>query len=188
MIARKESKKKLILPVFIGLIMILSVIGFSLTYNNDNSAINLDSAVTYNNRQYTRTSEGWAVKLADGYAAFSYHPGELESINIPNFNLANKVYLAYDPDNKDQNIDFIIQKLNNILLYNNVRPVKACTKDTSSCPNLPIIDCNSDKAIVIMQEEELNIEKQNSCLTISGSTSDINKATDKLAMQWLGLI
>ncbi len=185
----KQSKiKKIILPTFIGLIMILSVVGFALTYNSGNPQGNLDS-YTYNGHQYTRTDAGWVVKVDEQYASFSYGPKDLEDIKLPGFSLPSKIYVAYDPDDKDQNIDFIIQKLNNILLYKNTRPVSACIKESKSCPNIPVINCNSgDKVIAIYKADKSEVTVDNNCLNIKGSTLELNRITDKLAMHWLGLL
>lgn len=187
---QKENKpKKLILPIFIGSIMILSVIGFSLTYNSGSGPAT-DSTYAYNGYTYTRTQAGWIVDTGNGKAQFQYNPRELESISLPVFNPGNgKIYLAYDPDNADQNIDLITQKLNNIMQYLGIRPVKACIKDSINCPNIPIVNCNQkEKVIIIMKQDTLDISTEDNCLYMKGSTLDLDKATDKLAMKLLGLI
>lgn len=184
----KTSKKKMILPIFLGLIMIFSILGYSLTSGTDSSNTGLDS-YTYNGREYIRTAQGYAVNIGEGYIQFNYGPKELEDINLPLFNIANKVYLGYDSDIKDQNIDFIIQKLNNALLYKNIRPVKACIKDSSTCPNIPIVDCSlNDKSIIISKQDKLEINTDRNCLYVKGTIADLDKVSDKLVMSWLGLI
>src|SRR3989344_1453973 len=186
---RENKGKKLLLPLLIGLIMILSIVGFSLTYNAGDDASSLQNSYEYNGRQYILTSDGWTTKLDAGYIAFTYGPKELESINIPAFQPSSKTYIAYNPEEKDQNIDFIIQKLNNLLLYRNIRPVTACFKESNNCPNIPVVDCSSnDKVIAISKRDKLEVSKEENCLHIRGTTSDLNKITDKLIMLWLGLI
>ncbi len=191
MINRKESKaKKIILPLFIGMIMVLSVLGFALTYNSGGNNLEVDGgSYTYNNHEYTRSQNGWQVNLDQGAAEFQYGPRELEDVSLPRFEISSKIYIAYDPGTKDQNIDFIIQKLNNILLYLNSRPVTACIKSSNECPDIPIVDCNSGyKVIAVLKGEKPEAVVDNNCLYISGSTIDLNKITDKLALTWLGLI
>lgn len=180
---------KILLPGFLAAIMVLSVIGFALTNKSDEQAQTGFESYTYQGKEYTFTQNGWAVEVDGQYALFSYGPRDLESINLGDIPLTSKVYLAYNPDSKSSNVDFIIQKLNNILLYKGIRPVTSCTVDSPKCPNIPIAACNSnDQVIVIIEEASLDISQQDKCLYIKGSSTDLNKATDKLAMQWMGLI
>ncbi len=187
---QKQTKKKF-LSILIGIILLMSVIGFILPIygpnNSDNQ--NIQNTIKYNNKEFFLLQDGrYATQIGQGNIVINNNPLELSSITIPYYPItSNKVYLAYNPD-KAENIDFIIQKFNNIILLTNSRPVNACIIDNEDCPDIPIISCNdNEQTIKILKSNKNSIYQDKNCLVFEGDISYLDKASDKFLLNILGI-
>ena len=178
--------KKLILPLFLAGIMIFSVIGFALTYSQDDS-----SKVEYNGHKFQQIDQGWVTYVEDQPILISQNPQYLSSVDLPEVSLAllnsaNKIYFTFNPT----------ENLQNSLAYFdiNVRPriksfVISCIEDSEPCANLPLKTCEDaelyEKIIQVNLANESSIAYKNNCLHIQGSKEEMPTIMDALILKLL---
>ncbi len=179
----KKQRKKLFLPVFIAIILISSMVGF-MWKGKENTDYK-----EYKGHNFNKVNDKWVTQIKGKQVIFDYSPEELENIILPPFNTnVNKIYLAVDPEQTDTNINYILQKITNTLLDIGIRPVLACTKDSPSCPDIPVVDCkNTDIVIQVIKADKTTIFKQDNCIILEGDILQLNKGIDKLRLYLLGI-
>ena len=179
----KKQRKNLFLPIFIAIVLISSMVGFMW---KGQEKTNYKEYKGYN---FNKVNNKWVTQIKGKQVVFDYSPEELESIVLPHFNTnIDKVYIAIDPEQTDTNLNYILQKIADTFLDVGIRPVPACTKDSSNCPNIPIADCkNNDLVIQIIKSDKITIFKQDSCIILEGDIIHLNKGIDKLRLYLLGI-
>ncbi len=183
---REKNSKKVVLTVIIAFIMITSVIGFVTMREEKNN--NVGDKISYNGYDFIKVEEGWLVNINKRQFVFRYNPKELENIDVNYVFNANKLYIAYDASNTDQNIKYFVDKLTSIFELVGIRPVQACISE-EKCPNIPIVDCKSNnKMIEIKKSEESKISLEDNCLLMEGSVDYLDKATEKIVYKLLGVV
>jgi hypothetical protein len=138
------KKSNLILAVFILLIMVSSVIGFIYSPKDQNNPN--QNSIDYKGFKFQITNDNRFITNFNGNnIIFDYNPNELKDINVPNFQLTkDKVYLIFNPDERDNNLDYAISKIAYNLQFKNIRGILACSTE-KNCPNeIPIKDCNNE--------------------------------------------
>lgn len=156
--------------IFIAALFGLSFIGYiGIGGNNHSGQSNLAGSQTidYNGHKIISESNYWRVDVANQARYFLNPPTALETFEVPaNLNevLSNsKVYLAYDPT---QEVDLVQIRS---IAYNFFNPIgiqsfPACVKE-EFCPDIPIIDCTQDHAIVFLQDNSTtSITTNNNCI------------------------
>jgi len=181
------KKSNLLLVIFIVFIMITSAIGFIYTPEDDN-ALN-ENSVSYKGFNFDLTTDNRYITIINGNnIVFDNSPDSLENIDLPNFQITqDKIYLIFDPGEKDTSLDYSISKLAYTLQIKGVRAVLACSKE-KDCPNeLPIKDCNNE-AFYFKKSNLTNIYKDNNCIVLQGDNININKYVDKIDLALIGAI
>lgn len=88
--------KKTVMSVFIAVIMIVSVIGFSLTFATPAQKL------TYNDFTFLQTAQGWQTKINTMRVIFSNYPAQLEYIPFDEGAKtaldARALWFSYDPN------------------------------------------------------------------------------------------
>lgn len=129
--------------------------------------------------------------------ALHYSPKELESIKITGkinstFQDAKSFFITFDPE--DENLQYIALSAAelslNLAKAIKVMPVAACTKNiTEACYTRPIISCDSDAPVIYLkQDNETALNLKGNCVEISGWREDMVKVTDRLILQWYGVM
>ncbi len=177
----KKQRKNLFFPIFIAIILVSSILGF--IWKDQGSA----DIKEYKGYKFTKINNKWITEINGKQIFFDYYPEELENIIVPPLKRdVGKIYVAFDPEQRDINIDYILQKTIDSLSNAGIKPVFACIKDSPECPDIPIIKCeNNDLVIQILKTEEAKIFKQNNCIILEGDIVYLNKATDKLKLNLL---
>ena len=181
------KKSNLILVVFIVLIMISSVIGFIYS-PQDNQTLNQNS-ISYKGFNFEQTTDNrYVVKINENQVIFDNNPNSLENIILPNIQITqDKIYLIFNPEEKDSNLDYSIAKLYYTLQIKDIRPVLACSKE-ENCPNeFPIKDC-SNEAFYFKKSNITNIYKDSNCIVLQGDNVNINKYVDKIDLALIGAV
>ena len=162
-----------------GAILIAALFGFSFigyigignnshgaTPANSNSA---GSTLEYNGHTFSLENNYWVTNIGGQERYFLNPPTALESFSVPNNTaeiLSNgKIYLSYDPQNA---VDLAALQPIAYTFFSpyGVQTFPACTQE-EGCPDIPVIDCSEDHAIVFfMSEEETSITAQDNCLEL----------------------
>ena len=154
------------------------------------------SFVYYDNLWYTQAQ----VKLEnETLISIPLHFGarELEDVNVigivDNKFDKNEVYITFDPEEADKYIALAAAELSlNLATGIKVTPIAACTKPkTQACEDRPIVNCfNKDKAVILLKKTEYDarVIKKENCVELSGKDEEIIKATDRLLLEWYGIM
>ncbi len=145
--------------IFIISIMLLSLLNVYQT-KGDNK-VEYDGHIFYNKGDY------WISNINGKELSFRYNPREVEDIELVNFPINNKIYVAYNPQEFEQE-SFVLQESMTLFKSTNTRPVLACYEE-EDCPNIPLINCSEDSSIMFKYNEKENIYIEDKCLVIEGS-------------------
>ncbi len=190
-IGEKQSRKRLILPIFLGLIMVMSIFGFIIGRNaKDNQSV-LDGSKTFGGYTFQRANAGWVTTLDGREAIFRYLPDELSDMDIssvPSDALKKpKIYLSRDPRQSyglaERDIYYNLKPATNLQL--------ACSIDSEECKNAPLKTCkdaDATTAIVLFTlKSKPGITFENNCVSVSGDAIYITKIVDKLLYAYFGI-
>ncbi|MEK6861858.1 MAG: hypothetical protein AABY07_07880 [Nanoarchaeota archaeon] len=186
----ERDKKKLILPIFIAAIMILSVFGVIIG-NFAPSEEPSQNILEYKSIKFTGTDFGWQAKINNVDVTISNSPNDLEGINLgiqqDSFKELSKIYISRDPRKYIRNTDFLLQA--NLRQIVNVQI--ACNVDVEECKDLPLKTCkdaNTNNVVIVIEEStEDKVNFKDSCLEIKGNSIFISKVVDKLVLYIFGL-
>jgi hypothetical protein len=140
--------------------------------------------------QKADTNKVYDVKL-------HYSPKDLKDVFVigdvsPFQNLA-KVYLTFDP--KESGLKYVAlaaaELSINLAMVMATEPIAACTVNvTEACYTRPIVNCtNSDRPVIYLKESELvGVSVKDNCITVSGTDEDLVRATDRLLLQFYGIM
>ena len=201
--------------VIIG-IFVFSIGGFKL-YDNLTSAEVLDvdemhqqnligelddeEGYLYNGFSFVKVDGLWWTEMRRGDTLVKiplhFGPLEVEDIEISgsinqNFNDGTEVYIAIDPAVANQYYTLAVSELS----FNTVKgiqrtPVAACTEDVIVCEGRPILSCQNTQGKPVIEfvlANESRIDLSGNCIKISGQDYGIVKATNRLLLQWYGVM
>ena len=188
----KKSKKTIYFVIVIVFLMVSSVVGFVIFSGagNDNNEVNAD--FEYNGYGFTKLNSGWLTKINQAEVYFDYLPTEVSEINYnkeEKLSISSKVYLAYDPAEKDSNMDFILGKVDQNLRILGYTTNLACINE-QNCPDIPIVDCSNNQNVLLIKIGNTNrIYKQDGCLFVEGEDIiGVSKSSDKFIYSITGVM
>ncbi len=178
--------KKIALSLFIGFIMVTSVIGIVLVnYGSDN-----EGPGSYNGFKFSKGQDGYLTTRIDSRdVAFVYFPAELESMDVSPDIIGlikgtRMIYITSDFNSNfsqtigiaEYNLGYAIQDLYSIF------PVLAFTGNET---NLPVITCkNATRFVPVISFQEANstsIRLDSDCIVIESSNAEgFIKGRDRL--------
>ncbi|MBU2639693.1 MAG: hypothetical protein KKG75_03225 [Nanoarchaeota archaeon] len=176
---------KIILPLFLASLMILSIIGFSL---NSTQTENI-SKVKFNGYNFQQTDQGWTAYKDNQPILISQNPESLnliiQPISLQEINSASKIYFTFNPEENLQALYYfdinIRPKLKSFII--------SCIKDSEQCSQLPLKTCKdasaTDKIIQINLAEKSSLTYENNCLHIQGNDLEIQNLVDSLILKFL---
>ncbi len=179
-----QFDRKTGLSLFIAAIMVLSVIGFALTFTEPGQQ------AEYNGIKFTRTQRGWQAKINDVKMQFFYHPAELEDIPFDRgaavaLDGPRVVWFSYNPnDIYSTNIaDAMFYMEDSLGKWANVYVQRALTDNTDY--QLPQINCSNatmEVPVIIMQSgNETIIEHTDGCIIATADNArDIYRLGDRI--------
>lgn len=184
--------KKTWMSLFIAVIMIVSVIGFSLTFAEP------PEQLEYNNYKFVRTNQGLRTEIKDTNVFFYHFPRDLESIPIDEGAKAalegtRVLWVVYEPtDINAAEISDVLYYIEDVLntvsdtyvqrgLMNNtgyVLPQINCANATTTVPVLTLTTGN-----------ETRISHENGCVLATAETpQEVYRAGDRILYQLLGVM
>ena len=179
------KKSQLIIVIFIVVIMVSSVIGF-VNVKQDNN-LNQNS-IDYSGVKFNIDNNGrYQANINDKSFIFDYLPDEIKDINLPEFNVqGEKYYLIINYSEKDNNIDYSLNKLGYTLNLLGIRAIIACDNEENCNLDLPVKDC-SNNAFYIKKSNVNKVYLQDKCITIEGDNLGISKIIDKINLKLAGI-
>ncbi|HLD12793.1 MAG TPA: hypothetical protein VJB87_04325 [Candidatus Nanoarchaeia archaeon] len=183
------EKKKLILPIILGLIMVLSIFGIVIDNTTNQPEI---TKTTYHETEYTLTNNIWVTTKNGIQIYFYYPPEELDNTTITTQLTdlqALKIYISLDTT---KNIQLLTQAVQQkiIPLLQNSQIVTACTQDDEPCKDLPLKTCQDatpEQKVIILTEGNSSITYDNNCLTLQTTPEQATKDIDSLLFRLLEL-
>lgn len=175
---------KLIIPIFIILVMSISIFSFSLSFIGSNN----ERTVDFNGKSFNLVNGLWRTYLDGKEIAVINDPSTLNDIELNGFNLRkyNKVYLS---KNQAISLNNELMSLGNIRSFLGIIFADSCFEDAEGCENLPLKKCSdsTDNTVVIeiYVNEENTVENDLNCLRIKGNYQFIGEAIDKLVLETL---
>ena len=180
-------KKKVILPLFIISLLVLSTFGIIFS----SFATNNTEKIKYNGYRFTNDGNIWFTYKENQRIEFITDPRELDLIDIgaltQKLSTHQKIYISM---NSYQNLNQEMQSFRIILnqLFQ-IPVVGACTQDNDLCKDLPIKDCRdaipSQVLVIKLGEGNNKFEEDKSCITITGKRDYIIKILEKLKLEVL---
>lgn len=183
------ERKKLLIGIFLSLILISSTLGFVLSYTNfkNDDQASKSGEININGIKIQESQTGVFYVDNNGVkVVFNYLPDDLKDINVskPNF-LTDKVYIIFDPEEKDDNLDYLLGKISLGLNSANFKTVLACSKEENCNIDVPVKDCSS-YAVYIKKDNESKAYNMDKCLILQGDNTNLNMLVDKINYKLLG--
>ena len=178
------KKVQLFVVIFIIVIMISSVIGFVYTEPEDNNS----NSFNYKGFKFILNSNSrYQADINGKLFIFDYLPNELINIELPSFDLdSDKYYLLINYTEKDQNLDYNLNKLGYSLSLTGKRANLACINEQDCDINLPVKNCE-DNSFYFKKSNLNKIYLQDKCIVIESNNIEMSKLIDKLNLKIAGI-
>ncbi len=186
-----QFDKKTGMSIFIAVIMIVSVIGFSLTMTEPAEEIE------YGDYTFTRTQQGWQTKINEVKTQFYFHPVEVEDIIFDEgagvaIDGIRVTWFTYDPkDSFAQEIADDLFYMEEYLGKANIYVQRGLTNNTDYL--LPEINCVNATITVpvflLKSGNETSIRHENGCIIATAeSARDVYRVGDRMLYEVFGVI
>ncbi len=177
---KKEKRNKTIFAIVIAVIMILSVVGFTIEFAQRQNIEREGGFYTYKINLW-----GYEIILRTIYLKNETQEVKTNFIPSTEYFAGAKFYYYIDPSLRESAIR-LLQYINYFSLLN-----EACVNESVGayeCHNeeLPIKDCESN-FLIFEQANETSIEKRDLCIFIKGNKTEIDKAIDRFLFDLFGL-
>ena len=162
-----------------------------------------ENAYTYNGFSFVRLEGLWFTQLTVPGSSnlyniqLHYGPREVDDLaisgEVKKFLQYPSLYVTFDPLGRDlSSVALAAGELSlNTAVVLNITPTASCTRnETEICKKLKIITCEDQQYPVVYLREapRTGIVAEENCLTISGTGQDLVKATDRLLLEWMGIM
>ncbi len=210
-----DKEVKQIIWMSIGLIAIIGVLMLIGKCTSTPEILTLDDMIAktlageetednflHNGFVFVRVGDLWYTQLQREEYLFEiplhFNPRQVANITVEGeinekeFNDAEHFYITFDP--AEDGLDYVALSAAELSLNMaramSIAPVAACSKnETETCYSRPIVDCNTDAAVVYLKEAEpTQITLNGTCITIQGDRAELLRATDRIILQWYGMI
>jgi len=180
---RKKKRNQWLVGVILIAVMVLSVLGYSLSGLGNNSS---GSVVNYNGFKFTQTSNFWNVNIGANTFSFAYNPTQTEKINstlnlLSSYN-GKPLYIS----SEDMGTETEIYK--NLFYQNQIaqRVQEACLSGENCSGDYPIKTCQ-DNFIIIKESTNDMIKQQDNCVFIEGNKENLTKLSDSFLFKIIGI-
>lgn len=184
---KEKKKKKVLIPIFIIAIMVLSTLGYMILQQKEVEELTGNgNYVEYNGlKLYQTQNSKWVVNVNNKNYVFDSSPDELKDVNVPIITLPEKVYLIFDASKRDENVDYSMQKLS--LTMDNLDKIiiPSCLSE-KDCPDIPIKDCSSDEAFyfkIMPEGSNPRVFIDGKCIVMEGDALGLSKMTDAVDLK-----
>jgi hypothetical protein len=181
---KKRRKNQLIIGIILIVVMVFSVLGYSLSgLGNNNSS---GSVINYNGFKFTQTSNFWNVNVGSNIFSFAYNPTQTEKINstlnLLNIYSGKPLYLS----SEDLGVETEIYK--NLFYQNQIvqRVQEACLEGEKCGGDYPTKTCQ-DNFIIIKESANNTIRQQDNCVFIEGNKENLTELSDGFLFKIIGI-
>ena len=165
--------------------MITSVIGFIWSSDSSDSSSEI---LEYNGYQFNNVNGKYVLELDNQGFVFDNSPYDVSDINVDDLRIeSDKYYIIFDPEDKDLNLEYSIQKLYSILSSLNINVQFACSKEEGCEGDFPIKNCEN-YAFYLKKKDNAKIYKDNNCLVVEGDNQEISRSVDKINLKLLKVV
>lgn len=180
----EAGKRNIIFGLFIIVIMVASTLGYTLGTSEE-----AEDSYEYNGYKFVNVNGIWQTYIGKTAYQFNYGPKELENISIPNFNLKNRVYFLFNPEERDNSISYTMNKIGNVLSQKGYSLGSACTQEEGCDANLPIKSCENitDTSFYFKTSNETRISLNKNCVVLEGDDIGLSEVADKINLKILGI-
>ena len=179
--AKKQQRNSLILGIGLVVLMLLSIVGYSLVSRSAESSSN--EGIVFRGFEFNKVNNLWVTKINDLQFVFRNDPREVisieEQINYANAYSGQPLYISSE---HEESTAEIYTNLNQIA----ERTQKACFENETCEEDLPSKDCTSN-FIVIKEANETSIVQNASCVFIQGERDNLLNITDGFLLRTLGI-
>lgn len=201
-----KPKKKITqqgwIAIFLGLIMVLSGMGYMFGSDNTTNNFNGIKFITDGQKWIFTTNQNQILFFKYGGIRhqLTYHPRELEYLNLTDADFlrnTKQLYITTNPienTEKNQVLDYVKFEMNRELMKNNIIVGNGITQKTQGY-DIPIITCKNatiQTPIIEIQygkNQTTQIKKEGNCLKIEANNKyEMIKVEDALIYKILGVI
>ncbi len=146
----------------------------------------------YNGFTFSQVGDYWKTDSISQEFYFQSPPTALESFTVPANTIDiltnSKIYLASDPE-QDLSISEIELQAASFFAYYAIQIYRACTTE-EGCSDIPIIDCDTDHAIVFIQDDEITeIQAKANCLELHAANPEtMQRQLERIFYTVLGIM
>lgn len=183
----KSEKKRKIMVIIMGVIILLSMVVSIFAVYIDNATTN---ELTYNKVNFKITENGYTTKIDGKKLNFQFYPSQVESINVSNevSNLLNEEFIVFvfDPNMSSTDLTYIDMVRYDLEFNNqlNKQVFFGITKQSSNYPNLPVLDCRNATPqmpiFVFNSSLQTSINADDFCVYLNAKGTDIVAVKDRL--------
>jgi hypothetical protein len=183
---KSESRKRRIIVIAVGVIMVLSTLGYSFMSFGRGGEQGRKTKSSYRGIDFNLGEYGWNFEVQGLQFITQYLPEDTENISASIFINAQDYYgkpLYFSYESLQEGVREIESNLNGIAS----RMQYACLYE--NCSQYAIKNCTSDNIIIIQEskENETFISQEDNCVTISASLGEIARASDRFLYKILGI-
>ncbi len=182
-VEKRETRKKLIIGIILVAVMVFSTAGFAFLNNpaTDSGVITQN----YNSYEFFLNSNGlWQTTIQGQAFQFQYSPNETQEIQPlgidVNFYSGKPLYFV--SENPEATAE-IAANLGRFL----PRVQNACLQGQNCTEDLPEKNCTADTLIIIREQNETSLTKEDNCVFIEGHYADLVKLSDAFLYKILGI-
>lgn len=154
----------------------------------------------YNNFVFQKMGDFWYTQWQNGPYLYNVplrnNPEQVESVPIigelqDKFNDRQNIYVTIDPTVEELKW---VGLAKGELIWNLVGPLEknvtdACTVNATECEGLPVVTCDTNKSVILLQEAPTTaVKAQGTCVILQGQEMELLKAVDRFLYQWYGII
>ncbi len=176
----RDKRLKMIMGIFTGFLLTLSIAGFALTGTENNGKIR-NSFLIYNGHKFISQDNRWYLSYEGKNFTFENSPKKVEKINSTIKGISNYYSKPLYLYSKNLNATSEIY-LNLKNIATRIQP--ACLSNCSE--NVPIKTCR-DNFIIIKVSNKTRVYQKENCVFIEGSSEDISILTQSVLFKILDL-
>lgn len=182
---KSEGRKRMIIVIIVGIIMVLSTLGYSFMSFGRGGEQGGKTKASYGGTDFWLDEYGWNFEVQGLKFLTQYLPEDTENISASIFINAQDYYgkpLYFSYDSLQEGVREIESNLNDLV----ARMQYACLEE--NCSQYAIKNCTSDNIIIIKQEEnETFISQEGNCVIISAQLDEVVRASDRFLYKMFGL-
>ncbi len=181
--AKKARRNQLLIGGAMVLIMVASVLGYSLSREQTTTG---NDKIIYNGLEFTKQSGFWGVNIDSYQFFFKYNPQETKKINSalnPLKNYADKPLYIYS-----DNLEASSEIYRNLFYQNRIveRVNPACIEGEKCEENDPVKTCENN-FIVVRESNITEVEQEQNCVFISGNMENLTMLSDEFLFKIIGV-